>query len=123
MAYTRFDADWTTGESITPAALDHIEAGIEDAHDLIPTTEAIQDLVAAMFTGGSHTGVTVTYDDTGAVVNLTVTASGTTTAHTHPATDTTVDSTAGLTGPNVQTALQALYDRIESVANPTLTFN
>ena len=41
--------------------------------DDIPTDEATQDLVAAMFTGGTHNGLTVQYDDTNGVINLNVT--------------------------------------------------
>jgi hypothetical protein len=35
VAYTRFSADWQTGDIVTEAAMDHIEAGIKDAHDLL----------------------------------------------------------------------------------------
>lgn len=39
----------------------------------LPTDEETQDLVAAMFTGGTHNGLTVQYDDTNGVINLNVT--------------------------------------------------
>lgn len=37
-----------------------------------PSQEQIEDWAAAMFTGGSHTGIAAAYDDPGGVVNLTV---------------------------------------------------
>lgn len=42
----------------------------------ILTLEQLQDAVAAMFQGGTHTNVTVTYDDTGAVLNLSAAGGG-----------------------------------------------
>ena len=38
----------------------------------IPTTEGIQDLTAAMFTGGTHGDITFTYDDDNGLINATV---------------------------------------------------
>ena len=42
----------------------------------IPNTEAIQDIVGAMVTGGTETGINVTYDDPNGRLNFVVTASG-----------------------------------------------
>lgn len=39
----------------------------------VRTLEQFQDAVAAMFTGGTHNGITVDYDDTNGVINLDVT--------------------------------------------------
>lgn len=41
--------------------------------DDVPTTEAIQDTVAAMFTGGTHNGISFAYDDTDGFIDATVT--------------------------------------------------
>lgn len=38
--------------------------------------EEIQDVVGAMFTGGTHTGVNINYDDAGGVINVIVTGGG-----------------------------------------------
>ena len=46
---------------------------LEDQLTNIRTLEQFQDTVAAMLTGGTHNGVTVTYDDTNGVINLDVT--------------------------------------------------
>ncbi len=40
------------------------------------TTEQIQDLVAAMFTGATHSGCSVTYDDTAGTIAITVSGGG-----------------------------------------------
>lgn len=42
----------------------------------IRTVEQFQDLVAAMLQGGTHTNMTVTYDDAGGVIDLASTAGG-----------------------------------------------
>lgn len=42
----------------------------------IRTLEEFQDLVAAMLQGGSHTNMTVTYDDVGGVIDLAATGGG-----------------------------------------------
>lgn len=47
-----------------------------DMSDVGLSQEEVQDVTAAMLTGGTHTGVTVAYDDPGGVINLTVTATG-----------------------------------------------
>ncbi len=39
----------------------------------VPTTESIQDIVAAMFTGGTHNGISFAYDDTDGFIDATVT--------------------------------------------------
>ena len=39
----------------------------------IPTTENIQDIVAAMFTGGTHSGISFVYDDVDGFIDATVT--------------------------------------------------
>lgn len=77
-AYQPLDADLTAlaaaGNSAVLAAttasfltadetkLDGIEAGAQ----VNPTTEVLQDLVGAMVSGGTETGIAVTYDDTNA---------------------------------------------------------
>lgn len=69
--------------TFTPAAHTHVISdvtGLQSALDAkaatnaIPTTEQLQDLVAAMFQGGTHTNASVTYDD--AAGTLSVGASG-----------------------------------------------
>lgn len=41
------------------------------AASAIPTTEFLQDLVAAMFQGGSHTNASISYDDNAGTLNIT----------------------------------------------------
>jgi hypothetical protein len=57
----------------TIAATD-VQAAIAELDSEFP--ERGQDLVAAMFSGGTQTGITVTYDDTDGTLDLTVTAAG-----------------------------------------------
>lgn len=58
--------------------------GITDTGQLVTfgvggnLTELAQDIVAAMFSGGTQTGISVSYNDTSGVLSLTVTASGAT---------------------------------------------
>lgn len=58
--------------------------GITDTGQLVTfgvggnLTELAQDIVAAMFSGGTQTGISVSYNDTTGVLNLTVTGSGAT---------------------------------------------
>ena len=59
----------------TQTALEAIRTGhnaLQTAFDAVPfnTLEAFQDAVAAMLVGGTHSGITVTYDDAGGVINL-----------------------------------------------------
>lgn len=50
---------------------------VTEAGNLYHTTERVQDTVAAQFAAGSHTGITVTYDDADGSLDLAVTATGT----------------------------------------------
>lgn len=65
--------------------------------------EWVQDLIAAMFTGGTHSGVTVAYDDPGGFVNLTATGGGAT--NLNALTD--VDTSGGTANNDVLTYLSA----------------
>lgn len=46
------------------------------ATSAIPTTEALQDLVAAMFQAGTHSNASVSYDDNAGTLNITATTGG-----------------------------------------------
>ena len=67
-----------TPESVASAAADAIRAQVaadadraEAAALAIPTTESLQDLIAAMFQGGTHTNASITYDDNAGTLNIT----------------------------------------------------
>lgn len=47
------------------------------AASAIPTTEFLQDLVAAMFQAGTHTNASIAYDDAAGTLNITATSGGT----------------------------------------------
>lgn len=47
------------------------------AASAIPTTESIQDLVAAMFQAGTHSNASIAYDDAAGTLNITATSGGT----------------------------------------------
>jgi hypothetical protein len=66
--------DDTTGKlnfvaEVTQSELDTVSGAI-------PTTEQIQDIVGAMFTGNTETGVTVTYQDSDGTIDVEVTGGG-----------------------------------------------
>lgn len=73
---------------IVTALQNHMSAtavhGITDTGDLVTFSgggdleELAQDIVAAMFSGGTHSGISVSYNDTTGVLSLTVTATGAT---------------------------------------------
>jgi hypothetical protein len=72
LIYNQTDNEWvlvdpTGGSSGTSPAT---TSGISDF------VEGAQDVVGPMFTGGSHSGISFAYDDTGGRVNATVTGSG-----------------------------------------------
>lgn len=45
-------------------------SGVNTGDQVVPTTENIEDIVGAMVSGNTETGIAVTYDDTGAKLNF-----------------------------------------------------
>lgn len=76
-------------------------------------TEAAQDAAAALLTGGTHSGISVVYDDASNKLNLTVTGGGggaTTSAGISDFTEAAQDAAAALLTAGVHTGLTATYD-------------
>ncbi len=84
MPYT--PTNWADGNTVTPALLNHIEAGIDDVEERVTTLEGeggatdeeIQDVVGAMVTGNTETNITVTYNDTTGKLDFNATGGGAT---------------------------------------------
>lgn len=63
----------TVGGAITAGnGIDIVNSDAGNTSTVSLNTEYAQDLVAAMFTGGTHSGIAATYDDATGVVNLNV---------------------------------------------------
>lgn len=75
--FTNERAQDAVGSILTDSA--SIDLAYDDAVGTITAAlidEYVQDLVAAMFAGGTHTDITVTYDDTDGTLDLAVTGGG-----------------------------------------------
>lgn len=70
-------ADTTHGHAIAEVTgLQSVLDG-KAAASAIPTTEFLQDLVAAMFQAGTHSNASIAYDDAAGTLNITATSGGT----------------------------------------------
>jgi hypothetical protein len=73
-----YSASQITNDSAVSGA--NVDDALETLAADIPTTEELQDLVGAMVSGGTESGISVTYDDTNARLNFVVTTASTSAA-------------------------------------------
>lgn len=69
---TEFIQDVTGGAVVSGNGVDVSYNDTAGTSTVSLNTEYVQDLVGAVFTGGTHSGITATYDDANGVVNLNV---------------------------------------------------
>lgn len=69
---TEFIQDVTGGQVTSGNGVDVTYNDTAGTSTVALNTEYAQDLVGAMFTGGTHSGIAATYDDTNGVINLNV---------------------------------------------------
>jgi len=70
------DWDYSNDPGDVEDGLDQLAERVTDIEAVGGSTEGIQDIVGAMFTGNTETGITATYQDADGTIDLEVTAAG-----------------------------------------------